>query len=59
MLKAKLEAITNMKDIFNFENQPTKAKSKEKQHAKQTILSYLKELNRDSNSLTTPSVGQK
>lgn len=59
MLKAKLEAIANMKDMFNFENQSTKAKSKEKQHAKQTILSYLKELNRDSNSLTTPSVGQK
>lgn len=50
MLKAKLEAIANMKDIFKPQKQTPNAE--EKKYAKQTILSYLKQLNRSSNSLS-------
>lgn len=56
MLKAKLDAIANMKDMFKFENQ--RRKLEEKKYAKQTVLSYLKQLNRDTNSLSKSTVGK-
>jgi len=53
MLKYKLDAISKLQNVLNFKYNSTNGNENSKQEARQTILSYLKKMNRTSKSKST------